>query len=216
LTQEALQQEHEPGLRSRKKQKTRRAIQDAALDLFAEQGYEETTVEQIAARAEVSTATFFRYFKTKGEVIFSGQGYEHSVLRQAIIDRPGSENDLAAIRHAMREVWLPLLDPQRTVRQTRAAATSPLLRGLSTDLAFRWQDLISGALATRRGLAAPDQRCRLTAAIVFGIFSNAVNTWLRDGCPGELATAIDRTFQLMADLCADWCEAPSPDRGTSA
>jgi AcrR family transcriptional regulator len=207
LTQEALRQEPAPGLRSLKKRKTRLAIQGAALELFAEQGFEETTVEQIAARAEVSTATFFRYFRTKGEVIFSDQAYQHSVLEQAIIERPGSEDDLAAIRNAVRERWLPLLDPEQTVRQARAAATSPLLRGLGTDLAFKWQDLISGALARRRGLEAPDQKCRLTAATVFSIFSATVNTWMRDGCHDDLATAIDNGFQLMTDLCAEWREA---------
>jgi AcrR family transcriptional regulator len=204
LAQEAFEEEPAAGLRSRKKHKTRLAIQDAALDLFAEQGFEGTTVEQIAARAEVSTATFFRYFGSKAEVIFSGPVHQQSALKQAIIDRPAAENDLAAIRNAMHETWLPLLDPQRTIRQTRAAATSPLLRGLSTDLAIRWQSVISGALATRRGLPAPDQRCQLTAAIVFGIFSNAVNSWLGDGCPGDMAAAVERAFQLMAELCADW------------
>jgi AcrR family transcriptional regulator len=216
LTQEVLHQEPEPGLRSLKKRKTRRAIQDAALDLFAEQGFEESTVEQIAARAEVSTATFFRYFKTKAEVIFSGQAYLHPALERAIIERPRAEDDLAAIRNAMRENWLPLLDPEQTIRQARASVTSPLLRGMGTDLAFQWQDLISGALAKRRGLTAPDQQCQLTSSVVFSIFSTAINAWLRGGCPDDLATAIDSTFQLMTDLCAQWCEKPNPDRETSS
>ena len=116
------------------------AIRDAALELFAEHGYEATTVDQIADRAEVSKATFFRYFASKGEVIFTSEGYRLEPLGDAITGRPAAENDLVAAARAIRDEWVPTLDPRRIERQTRAAATSPLLRGLSFDLALQWQD----------------------------------------------------------------------------
>ena len=62
-----------PGLRERKKQKTRWAIQEHALRLFAEQGYEATTVDQIAAAAEISPSTFFRYFPTKEDLVIEDE-----------------------------------------------------------------------------------------------------------------------------------------------
>lgn len=201
---EALASEPVPGLRTRKKQKTRLAIQDAALELFAEQGFEGTTVEEIAARAEVSTATFFRYFGTKGEVIFGGDGYEHEALEQSIIGRPKTEDDLTALRRAVGESWLPLLDQDLVARQVRASAKSPVLRGMSAELGVRFQAVIAGALARRRKLKSPDQKCRLTAAVAFAVFSDATNAWSRGGFREDLGTAIDREFDLMFKLSADW------------
>jgi AcrR family transcriptional regulator len=201
---EALQQEAVPGLRTRKKQKTRLAIQDAALELFADKGFEGTTVEEIAARAEVSTATFFRYFGTKGEVIFGGDGYEREVLEQSIMARPKAEDDLTALRGAVREGWLPVLDQNLVARQVRASAKSPVLRGMSAELGDRFQSVIADSLARRRKLNMPDQRCRLTAAVTFAVFSHATNTWSREGFREDLASVIDRAFDLMLKLSGEW------------
>ena len=194
-----------PGLRTLKKLRTRVAIQDAALELFAEQGFDETTVEQIAARAEVSTATFFRYFGTKGEVIISGLGYPLPELEQAIIERPSSENDLTAVRRAIGDVWIPLLDQKRIERQVRAAATSPLLRGLLTDLSVNWQRVIAEGLAKRSGLKEPDDKCRLVAAMALAVESTVTNAWVKDEVPGDLGVAIDDGFELLGNLCQEWC-----------
>lgn len=87
------------GLRERKKAKTRAAIQRHALRLFREQGYEATTVEQIAAAAEVSPSTFFRYFPTKEDVVL----YDpfDPILLAAIEAQPAELSPLEAIREAM-------------------------------------------------------------------------------------------------------------------
>jgi AcrR family transcriptional regulator len=188
--------------RSRKKQRTRLAIEDAALDLFAEHGYEETTVEQIAARAEVSKATFFRYFAAKGDVIFGGPDDRHQDLAQAIVTRPPSEMALEAVRAAMHEQWLPTVDPMRTRRQTLAARTSPVLRGLSLDLAVRWQADVSHAVAQRDGLEVPDRRCRIVAAAAFAVLSNAVNLWVDDDAAADLASLVDEGFEVLAGVAA--------------
>ena len=193
------------GLRERKKERTRLAIQDAALELFVEQGFEATTVDAIAERAEVSKATFFRYFATKGEVIFSGEGYGRGSLRAAIVARPAAEPDLVAVSRAIREEWVPNVEPRRFARQTRAAGTSPLLRGLSAELAARWVTLVAEALAERRGLAAPDAHCRLAANVVFSALSLAVNTWVHDhgGADEALGAEIDRAFDLLTEVCRE-------------
>ena len=192
-----------PGqLRFLKKQLTRLTIEDAALDLFAEQGYEDTTVDQIAARAGTSKATFFRYFAAKGDVIFGADDDRHRDLMQAIVERPASEDEMTAVRAAMQEAWLPTIDPLRTARQTRAARTSPMLRGLSLDLGVRWQVDVSRALAQRRGLVEPDRGCRLVAGVAFAVLSNAVNLWMDAGGVGDLTPSIDEGFELLRSLCS--------------
>jgi AcrR family transcriptional regulator len=91
-----------PGLRERKKAKTRAAIQRHALRLFREQGYDSTTVAQIAEAAEISPSTFFRYFPTKEDVVL----YDaiDPVAFAAFAAQPPELSPLEAIRRAMHEV----------------------------------------------------------------------------------------------------------------
>jgi AcrR family transcriptional regulator len=190
-------------LRTRKKERTRAAINDAALELFIEKGYEATTVDEIAERAEVSKATFFRYFATKAEVIFSTDGLGRHELRDAIVERPADEDDLTAVRRALLDSWVGQLDLGHAARQGRAAATSPLLRGLSYDLNLGWQGSVSSALAERRGLEQADQRCTLVASVVFAVFSNAFNAWLSKGGDGDFAAEVRQAFALLDGVFAD-------------
>ena len=187
-------------LRRVKKERTRVAIEDAALDLFAERGYEETTVEQIAARAEVSKATFFRYFAVQGR---GDLRCNRRTTRTAASSNPrspgvGGSPDGCPGRDARS--MAPVDRPARTVRQTRGARTSPLLRGLSLDLANRWQVDVGSALARRRGRRAADRECRLVAGIAFAVLSNAVNLWIDSGAEGDLVLFVDEGFDLVVGL----------------
>ena len=95
-----------PGLRERKKQKTRWSIQEHALRLFQQQGYEQTTVDQIAAAAEISPSTFFRYFKTKEDVVVEDE-YDPLLLR-LLADEPSDEPVIPALRHAIATAFAHL------------------------------------------------------------------------------------------------------------
>src|ERR1700744_4083588 len=93
-------QDQQPGLRERKKARTRASLREHALRLFREQGYQATTVEQIAAAAEVSPSTFFRYFPTKEEVVL--QDDMDIRLVEAFANRPPGRPPIPAIRAALR------------------------------------------------------------------------------------------------------------------
>lgn len=199
-----FRQDDEPAIsrRSRKKERTRRVIEDSALTLFAEQGFEATTVEQIAAHADISNATFFRYFPSKSDVVLFQQDDHLPLLRQAILDRPDGESDLDAARAAMHAVSVPAIDPDRTLRAARAVASSPLLRGLYDDIDRQSIAAMAEALAKRRDAKSVDALSRTTARLVIGIFGAAIEAWVAEGCKSDLSGVFDREFALAAKVFA--------------
>jgi AcrR family transcriptional regulator len=192
------------GLRSHKKRKTRQAIQDAALRLFADKGYDATSVDEIALRAEVSTTTFFTYFKGKADVIIGDHPRRLAVLQQAILERPATENDLEVVRRVVQAQWANGVDLDRTVLRARAIKTSPVLRGLSVDVGDDWLAAISQALAQRRGLDAPDPSCTMSAKAALIVIGYALNVWMAADCQGEFAAVLNESCGLMLGVCKRW------------
>ncbi|MDL4777478.1 TetR family transcriptional regulator [Actinomadura xylanilytica] len=92
------------GLRERKKQRTRLALTDAALDLFLDQGYERTTIDEIVAAVEVSQRTFFRYFATKEDVLTGFLAGYDRLMAAALAARPPAERPFTALFEALRTV----------------------------------------------------------------------------------------------------------------
>src|SRR6478609_11486862 len=88
----------QPGLRERKKQRTRETIAGAARRLFAERGYYETTLPDIAEAADVSTRTIFAYFPSKEDILFSDFPIMKEALDQALAERPEGEDALETVR----------------------------------------------------------------------------------------------------------------------
>ena len=92
------------GVRERKKQRTRMALIDAALELFARDGYEETTIDEIVAALPVSQRTFFRYFASKEDVVLSQVSERYRAIEDALAARPAGERPFTALFEALRTV----------------------------------------------------------------------------------------------------------------
>ena len=131
-------------LRERKKARTRASIREHALRLFREQGYQATTVEQIAAAAEVSPSTFFRYFPTKEDVVLQDDMDVRMVEKFAA--QPPELAPIPAMRAAMRETWKSFTDEEwelifegarlsMTVPEVRARAMHEFSRSISARTA---------------------------------------------------------------------------------
>src|ERR1700760_518874 len=121
------------GLRERKKARTRATIRREALRLFREQGYQATTVEQVAAAAEVSPSTFFRYFPTKEDVVL--QDDLEPLLIEALEHQPRELGVVAAVRSAMRTVFSNMDQQQwdRMRQQAELSMTTPEVRARAMD-----------------------------------------------------------------------------------
>ncbi|GAA0844836.1 TetR family transcriptional regulator [Streptosporangium amethystogenes subsp. fukuiense] len=150
-----------PGLRERKKQKTRLALIDAALSLFLEQGYEATTVDQIAAAVDVSPRTFFRYFATKEDVALSLAADGQEAMLAELATRPADEAPFTALSHAVRAMVTMLQegDLDDTARFLRARevidATPALFAGSVRRLMENERRLIA-EISRRQGTGPGD------------------------------------------------------------
>ncbi|MFP5021790.1 TetR family transcriptional regulator [Pseudonocardia phyllosphaerae] len=106
-----------PGLRERKKARTRADLQRHALRLFRDRGWEATTVDDIAAAAEVSRSTFFRYFATKEQVLLHDE--VDPLMAEAIAAQPPGTPLLTALRRGVHEAFSSLSDEARELEEVR-------------------------------------------------------------------------------------------------
>ncbi len=180
-----------PGLRERKKQKTRWLIQEHALRLFREQGYEQTTVDQIAAAAEISPSTFFRYFKTKEDVVLADD-YD-PLLVHALAAAPKELGPVPALRHAMREAFVAVDDAERArlLERMKLTLSVPALRMRTLDGFTNQYELLGAPLAARYGLSLTDMRLRVFVGALYGAILTAVLAWVEGDGKYDLAELLD-------------------------
>jgi AcrR family transcriptional regulator len=186
------------GLRERKKARTRDAIIDAALDLFERNGYDATTVEDIAAAADVSPRTFFRYFESKVDLIMARSGDKHDGLGPSIAARPAEETLLEAVRHAMREDLERQLADPLVVREVQVMLTEPSLRNLAREHFDDEEAGMVGPVADRLGLDADDLAAHIATGMIASALWTTVNRWTAAGAEIErLESMLDEAFGLL-------------------
>jgi len=158
-----------PGLRERKKAKAKATIQEQALKLFAKQGYGATTVEQIAAAAEVSPSTFFRYFQTKEAVVL----YDSldPIILEAFKAQPADVSVIRALRNASMQTFRDLPSERLALEMKRfeLVRTIPELRATMLDEMIRNIDMLADMIAERADKDPNDLAVRNLAGAIMGV-----------------------------------------------
>ena len=193
-------QDRPDGLRERKKARTRAAIREHALRLFREQGYQRTTVEQIAAAAEVSPSTFFRYFPTKEDVVLQDDMDTRMVA--AFEQQPPGLGPIAAVRAAAREMLASYTGTDLDVirETTRLTMTVPEVRARALDEFARTITVLAEAVSKRTGRAPDDLAVRTVAGAIIGVIMSITIPWENwsDGTSFEDTFArIDEALALL-------------------
>lgn len=186
------------GLRERKKARTRETIQREALRLIASRGYDAMTCEQIAAAAEVSPATLFRYFATKEDIVLQ-DGYD-PLIASAVRARPTDEDPLTAVRRGFAEAFADVYQGDLEVIRARTALilSVPALRARSREQQESLVSHLSTVLAERGGERRDGLDVEVAASVCAAVVSTAVERWAREG--GDLPSIVEAAFAAVSSL----------------
>lgn len=186
-----------PGLRARKKAKTRAAIQESALRLFREKGYQATTVDDIADAAEVSPSTFFRYFPTKEDVVMYDE--LDPIIFKVFAGQPPELSTIAALRATLREVFGRATSADLAKQDERAALilSVPEVRMRMLDELVRVMQTFAEVIAARLRRDPHDFGVQALVGAVVGV---GMAAWFNTS--GNLATndyieLMDRAFAQL-------------------
>lgn len=159
-------------LRDRKRARTRQALVEAATELFERDGYDETTIADIAAAADIGTRTFFSYFASKEELLFPESDTRVRAAVEAIASRGPDDGPATVLLRALREVGDDNDDLARRLAALRLhlVRTVPVVRGRALQIQLDAQREI----ATHLAAAFPDRLDEVTAAALTGAFVGAV------------------------------------------
>lgn len=196
-------------LRERKKQRTRDALLRAALELFTSQGYEHTTVDDIAEAVEVSQRTFFRYFAGKEEAALAVQEMTVDRFIEGVRERPPHEAPLEALRQAVLDGWDTLNEVVESVvpvelhlRMFRVIESTPVLLAAHLRRSEEVEEILARVLAEREGLDVDaDPRPRLAVAVFGGVMRVTERQW---------CTGADFSLQAMRELAVSHLEQLGP------
>ncbi|MFJ2262768.1 TetR family transcriptional regulator [Streptomyces sp. NPDC087844] len=198
-----------PGLRERKKQRTRDALVRSALELFAAHGYERTTVDEIVEAVDVSQRTFFRYFAGKEEAAFAVQEMTESHFLDAVRQRPAHEAPLDALRRAVMASWDTIGEAIEAVvpielhmRTYQLIESTPALLATHLRRHEGLEEQLARLIADREGVDVDaDPRPRVAVALFGGVMRLAARRW----GAGE-----DFSVAAMRELTASYLDQMGP------
>jgi AcrR family transcriptional regulator len=186
-----------PSLRDEHKAHTERTLRAVALRLFASQGYDNTTIEEVTEKAGVSARTFFRYFPTKESVLHLHERLWFQSLTESYLAKPRSMSDVEALTATFVDLASDFVSTRRSLQlYRRALASSATLRGRQQDRHMADIEELAEAVATRRGLPATDESSVLLAAVALLVQRRALDIWLQPE-ERDLVGIVQQEFKLL-------------------
>lgn len=184
-------------LRERKHEFVLREIERAAWELFGTVGFDRATVEAISRRAGVSRRTFFRYFRTKEELLTFSVEHFGERIAERFAEASPNRNPLRALEEAMLNVILEeLKDARQPQEMLGLMFEEPDLRGRYLCALYKWVATLGQELARRKAYRGDAARCDLVAALYCTAFDQAHVRWYREGS-GDLSLQVKRAFRQL-------------------
>ncbi len=189
----------ETGLRERKREKTHDALVRTALQLFSERGFDHVTVEEIAAGYDLSARTFFRYFASKEDVLFSEGDRHRTHLLQALADQDPSVRPFAALEAALRLVATDYAQERDLLRMRhQIVASTPSLSTRAAERKQGWEvEVIDQLRASGRAHGMSDVDLRLVVAATTTALQVAIEAWVVSDEAADLADLLDAVFERL-------------------
>jgi AcrR family transcriptional regulator len=185
-----------PGLRARKRQQTRERLTRAAMALFLERGFEATTLDDIAAAADVSRRSFFHYFASKEDVVFTWQEELSAALVAAVAARPATESMLTAAENAI-SAMVRQVDANEAIAMSCLKRDNPALRARDQVKYEKLERALADALGKRAGVKAERVQARLVAMIATGAMRVGEEIWTSEGAHEKPETSVKRIFAAI-------------------
>jgi len=186
----------EPGLRERKKQRTRETLARVALELFDERGYHATTLAEIAEAADVSTRTIFSYYASKEDILFSEFPGLKDALARALAERPAGKDALETVHDFIHSLDL-LEEDERHRRRERIINSDETLRSHKRARLSEIEELVAAAIADDLDAGEDDVRPQLVAASLIAAMEVLDRKPDSAATPEDVAAVIDPVISFL-------------------
>ncbi|WP_342737482.1 helix-turn-helix domain-containing protein [Bradyrhizobium sp. B117] len=187
------------GLRQRKQQATRERLTRAAMALFRERGFEATTIDDIAAKAEMSRRSFFHYFASKEDVVAAWQEDAAAALVAEILARPADESMLTAAENAIAAA-VKRVDPAEATAMSRLKRDNPALHARDQLKYEKLERALADGLAQRAKSKSDMAKARLVAMIATGAMRVGGDSWMGEGAREKPEVFVKRTFDAIRGI----------------
>ncbi|WP_329458903.1 TetR/AcrR family transcriptional regulator [Streptomyces sp. NBC_01497] len=187
------------GMRDVARRAVRAEIAAKAMELFLDQGFEETTVNQVAAAVGMSSRSLFRYFDTKEDMAMGGLVELGHDVATALQDRPADEGPWAALRHALEVCVESLEDDEGGLRRAKMLAGTPSLRTAMLDKQTRWQQMLVPHVEQRLQASGRPQalQARALVSAALGCLDVAATVWTEVEGGRPLTKLVDDAFAAV-------------------